>query len=136
MSDLTPQRLFTVDQANALVPELKDIFEAVRAERALLDGILPDIRAAAKNAHLGGGSVHGPRYVAALERIAGLLGRVTEMGVLVKDVDTGLCDFLFDRGGDLVLLCWRYGEPEVAWWHGLDDGFQGRRDIEELTQEA
>lgn len=136
MSDLTPQRLFTVDQANDLVPELNWIFDAVRAERDLLAGIMPDIQAAAANARQGGGSVHGPRYVTALERISELLNRVAEMGVMVKDIETGLCDFLYDRDGELVLLCWRRGEPEVAWWHGLNDGFKGRRDIEELAQEA
>jgi len=48
----------------------------------------------------------------------------------VKDLDAGLVDFPAVRGGERVLLCWRVGEDEVAWWHGLEDGFAGRRRID------
>ncbi len=132
MSEAIPHKLFTVDEANELVPELNHLFELVRMERQVIDNLLPDIEAAVEHADHGGGSVHGVRYVQALERIADLIDDITDMGVIIKDVDTGLCDFLFDRGSELVLLCWRAGEPEVLWWHGLNDGFQGRRNVDEL----
>ena len=51
------------------------------------------------------------------------------MGVAVKDVEIGLCDFLGKMGTQDVWLCWQYGEKEVAWWHTLDSGFAGRKPI-------
>lgn len=133
MSDSDEQRLFSVTEANELVPELTEIFDALHAEQSLVEAALPDIALAAERAALGGGSAYGRQYVNGLSRITELVERVEEMGVIVKDIRTGLCDFLYDREGELVFLCWRHGEPEVAWWHGLDDGFKGRQNIEELT---
>ena len=48
----------------------------------------------------------------------------------MRDVDTGLLDFPSLREGETVLLCWQPGEPAVAWWHGVEDGFAGRRPID------
>lgn len=129
-------RLFTVEEANELVPELSDIFAAVREEKVALDGLLPEVRLAAGKAQEGGGSVHGERYVKTLQRINSLLARVERLGVVVKDIERGLCDFPYDRGGEVVFLCWKYGEPEVAWWHRIQDGFRGRRAVEELPEEC
>jgi len=54
---------------------------------------------------------------------------VQATGVIVKDLDSGLVDFPSVREGENVLLCWQLGEDEVAFWHGYDDGFAGRRPI-------
>lgn len=53
-------------------------------------------------------------------------------GCVVRDLDTGLCDWLGEHGGRDVWLCWRVGEPECAWYHGMEDGFAGRRPVSEL----
>ncbi|MDH4229116.1 MAG: DUF2203 domain-containing protein [Nitrospirota bacterium] len=132
MSTRRSHKLFTVDEANELVPELNDIFAAVREERRIVTESAPHARKAAAKAREGGGSPFGGRYVQALERMTELVERVNGLGVMVKDVDRGLCDFMHDHGGELVLLCWKYGEPDVSWWHSLEDGFNGRRAIEEL----
>jgi hypothetical protein len=126
-------RIFSIAEANDLVPELARIFDVIRAERSTIDLLLPDIRLAAEHKRESGGSVHGARYMEALERISDTLERVTGMGVLVKDVDQGLCDFPVRHKGKLVLLCWQHGETEVAWWHDLDSGFRGRQPIDDLT---
>ena len=52
------------------------------------------------------------------------------IGVQLKDADTGLLDFPSLREGEEVLLCWRVGEPAVEWYHGLEDGYAGRRRID------
>jgi hypothetical protein len=126
-------RIFSIAEANDLVAALAGIFDVIRAERAAIDNLLPDIRLAAARRRENGGSAHGARYMEALERISAELERVAEMGVLVKDVDQGLCDFPFRHKGKLVLLCWQHGETEVAWWHDLDSGFRGRQSINDLT---
>ena len=63
------------------------------------------------------------------EALARCIARIQARGVLIKDLDVGLLDFPARHGDDDVLLCWRVGEPEVAWWHGLDEGFTGRKPI-------
>lgn len=56
--------------------------------------------------------------------------RLLDLGVLVKDPDLGLVDFPALREGEMVLLCWRVGEDAVTQWHGMTDGFAGRRPID------
>ena len=56
--------------------------------------------------------------------------RLEELGVVLKDLDLGLLDFPSEREGEVVLLCWHVGEDEVAFWHGLDEGYAGRKPID------
>jgi hypothetical protein len=55
--------------------------------------------------------------------------QLERLGVLVKDLDTGLVDFPALNEGEEVLLCWQLGEDEVAHWHGVDEGFAGRKPL-------
>jgi hypothetical protein len=61
--------------------------------------------------------------------LATALDELEALGILVKDLDTGLVDFPSELDGEPVLLCWRLGEDEIAWYHGRDDGFAGRRPL-------
>ena len=65
--------------------------------------------------------------VAQLERC---VDELDALGVQLKDVDLGLVDFPSVRAGEDVLLCWHVGEERVAWWHGLEDGYAGRKPID------
>ena len=71
----------------------------------------------------------------AVEEVAGEIGLLVAdletAGVQVKDLDRGLVDFpaRHPESGDLVLLCWHLGEDKVAYWHGLDEGFAGRKPL-------
>jgi len=55
-----------------------------------------------------------------------------ELGVVVKDVDAGLVDFPARRDEADVFLCWQLGEDDIAWWHGVEDGFRGRQALVDL----
>jgi hypothetical protein len=66
---------------------------------------------------------------AATAELSACIEELTELGVQVKDLDTGLVDFPSFRDGDEVLLCWQLGEDEIAWWHTLDGGFAGRQPL-------
>ena len=61
------------------------------------------------------------------EEMARTLDELEDWGVTVRDLDVGLLDFPAERYGEKVFLCWRYGEPEVAYWHRPEEGFGGRR---------
>lgn len=56
--------------------------------------------------------------------------RLDDLGVVLKDPDTGLLDFVSERDGEIVLLCWHVGEESVAFWHSPQDGFAGRKPID------
>jgi len=75
---------------------------------------------------------------AAVERearsLAHTVDEIAERGAEVKDLDEGLIDFPALHGGETVLLCWKLGEDEIRYWHRVEDGFAGRRPVEELDE--
>lgn len=132
-----PPRLFTVAEANRLLPYLRAALGDARGHLADLrrcreemlgleavgaaaDGTLilaADHRAAAR------------RGAQARERLERVLADIAERGCQVKDLATGLCDFPAEVEGQAVLLCWRIDEEAVTFLHGPTDGFRGRRPI-------
>jgi hypothetical protein len=131
------RRYFTPDEANALLPEVREAAETLVGHRRAL------IEATAKRAHLasqiaGNGGDFDPQepreLEEELEREAGAMGHAVErlegLGVLVKDADRGLVDFpALRENGEEVLLCWQLGEEEIAFWHGVEEGFAGRKPL-------
>lgn len=126
-----PRRLFTLAEANALLPSLIPILEVLRADRAAalaaqrgLDELTPAMR----------GNGAGMR-AAELEqelrqlapRIAAGVRNIARLGVEIKDLEHGLIDFPAERDGRVVYLCWRLGEDQVSFWHETDGGFLGRQ---------
>lgn len=119
-------KLFTVEEANALLPylapalvELREKFEEAAQIRVLVT------RAAAGN----GWSEKREEWARTLARVADLMERLQGWEVELKDISTGLVDFPTMIEGREAYLCWRLGEPEVAYWHGKEDGFRGRRPL-------
>lgn len=123
------ERVFTLREANSLIPQLEDHLTAVKQDKAVLLRVKDEIKKASAKAHLGGGSYAGPRYISALRQISENLQAVHETGVLVKDVDIGLCDFPAMLEGRIVFLCWKLGEQDVRWWHETHSGYLGRQPI-------
>ena len=129
-------RYFTVEEANAALEEVRPLAEAMVARRRALltaqarrEQLLGDI------AGNGGGIPPSELAEAAdeeerlAERLAAALEQLAGLGVLVKDLDAGLVDFPSVRGGETVLLCWRVGEDDIRYWHGVDEGFAGRKPL-------
>jgi hypothetical protein len=129
-------RFFTVEEANEALetvrPLAEELVEHRRAQRSA------QVARAAIAARISGNGAPGQaRELAAasaeVERattaIASCVSAIQEAGALVKDLDEGLVDFPARRGDEEVLLCWRVGEGEIAYWHGLDEGFAGRRPL-------
>ena len=67
----------------------------------------------------------------ALQRAKDALAEINAIGVQVKDLDTGLLDFPCKVGDEIVLLCWKLGESSINYWHGMEEGFAGRKPIDE-----
>ena len=124
-------RLFTIGEANNLVPDLEDLLREVQQMRRFVLKIRPEIHKAREHIKANGGSSLGPSYLKALEYIMKRVEKIQQMGVIIKDLEKGLCDFPFMLDGRMVYLCWKLGEAEVGWWHETDTGFSNRQPIDE-----
>jgi hypothetical protein len=132
--------MFTVEEANDLVPELDLAFGhlgRLRGEaRVLVEALGGGDRAMEV---LNGGPPgpglerHALRFRNLVEEINGVVETINEMGCLVKDIDAGLVDFYGVRDGEPVFLCWQFGEPVVAHWHPVGEGFASRQPIEGVS---
>ena len=127
--DEYPDRLFSLSEANRLIPSLEEHLSAVKKGKSVLVHTKDEIKKASRNAQFGGGSFVAPHYISALEQINDNLQKIQEMGVLVKDVEMGLCDFPHLHEGRVVYLCWKLGEPEVGWWHEVHSGYTDRQPL-------
>ena len=70
------------------------------------------------------------RRETAIAHLRAAIEQVQNLGCLIKDLDTGLVDFPTLLHGDEVYLCWRLGEPGIGFWHGVDEGFRGRKPVD------
>jgi hypothetical protein len=122
----TPDRVFTLAEANELLPQLNRRFLAVRRAKIVIANTKEEVSKASAQAASGGGSSVGAQYIRALHEISGSLQSVHELGVVIKDVDLGLCDFPYMLEGRIVYLCWKYGEDEIRWWHEISCGYKDR----------
>jgi hypothetical protein len=117
---------FTLEEANALLPTLVPLLEALReAHREI--GERHELLSAA--ARFNGGGPPGRELLEASQTARRCLAEAAGLGVEVRDPATGLIDFPAERAGEIVFLCWRLGEDVVAWWHPTDTGFAGRQPI-------
>lgn len=129
--DESREQLFTLSEANRLIPQLHSRLVSIRQAKALLLRTRDDIRRASANADSGGGSSFGCLYITGLQQISANLQAIQETGVLVKDIDLGLCDFPYLRDGRVVYLCWKLGEKEIRWWHEVTTGYKDRCPLED-----
>ena len=125
------ERIFTLGEANSIVPDLEVLLHEVQQMRRFILQIRAEIQKAREKLAANGGSSHGPAYVKALEYIMKRIERIQQMGVVLKDLEKGLCDFPFMLDGRMVYLCWKLGESEVCWWHETDTGYSNRKPLGE-----
>lgn len=123
------ERLFTVEEANALLPKmqrcLREVFVHRDAMREKAPHLEPILAAAGAN---GGGRI-GSEYGVEAYNLYLALERIREEGVYLKDLDSGLLDFPHEREGRVVFLCWHPPEEEVLYWHEIDGGYAGRQPL-------
>ncbi|MBI4771047.1 MAG: DUF2203 domain-containing protein [Chloroflexi bacterium] len=124
-----PAHYWTASEANAALPELRRILSDMLAARERILLARPEIWPVLEKAIGNGGSRLAGEMVQEFERIQRGIERVRAMGVILKDLNAGLVDFLSRRDGREVFLCWRYDEEDVQFWHELDAGFGGRQPL-------
>ena len=133
-------RFYDIDEANAAVLELEAIAVVLAEQRAELVRLRDHALARSP----GVGHDVEPlsddelrtlrlRMQGLVDQMAAGVSRIDQLGLTLRDIETGLVDFPALVSGRQVWLCWRRGEPAVEWWHELDSGFSGRRPLSELS---
>jgi hypothetical protein len=130
------ERHFSIEEANDALDEVRPLTEELVGHRRALVKLQERQAAVTSRIAGNGGNVEPHELEDVQERldeevagIARCVARIHEVGALVKDLDAGLVDFPALRDGEEILLCWRLGEAEVGFWHGLDEGFSGRKPL-------
>lgn len=130
-------RYFSPTEVEALIPALTEIMEGVMAAHREAEAARERLRAEQRRIVLsGGGVLHSDAWrddQACLERLRPVvekgLREIGAMGGVTKDLGMGLVDFPHLRDGREVNLCWRHGERRIRFWHGLDEGYAGRKPL-------
>ena len=132
-------RTFTLDQAQSLLPVLESLLRAAIGGKKVMEEVEAEAQELSHRIFLNGGTYVNVVAVArckaerarAEQRAKDALSEIDSIGVQVKDLDIGLLDFPCEVEGKTVLLCWKMGETSITHWHGTDEGFAGRKLIDE-----
>ena len=120
------ERVFTLDEARAELPALRERLPRLRdARRSLIEASRRIEDAVAVD----GGGVAGSEWFDAQRVLRDELVILAERGILLRDPETGLVDFPSERDGRRVLLCWRLSEDDIGWYHESTGGFANRRPL-------
>ena len=122
-------KLFTVEEANALLPKLKELLDDVATHRDALRQRAPRLEPILQAAKTNGGGRVGSEYGVAAYNLYLAIERIRGLGVILKDLDMGLLDFPHERDGRVVFLCWHPPEESVAFWHEIEAGYAGRQPL-------
>lgn len=131
-------RYFNRNEAEELLPMIGESLTKAREQKRSLDHLDQELAGAAARIMLLGGSVppyqelnrkKGEREESAT-RLEEAVNRIQETGCVVKDLDAGLVDFPAMRDGREVYLCWKLGEERIEYWHGVEEGYAGRKPLD------
>ena len=122
--------LFTVDQANTILPKVKKRFDEI----LFCKNNVIDIQEELQN--LSDSNCSFEKFIKkkqelnhAVTSLYSMIQKLEDMGIMIKSVDEGLLDFPSIRYDEEIWLCWKYGENQVKFWHGKEEGFMGRKPI-------
>ncbi len=132
-------RTFTLDEALSLLPVLESLLRTAIAGKKLMEDVEGEMQELSHRIFLNGGTHVDVVAIArrkaerakAEQRAKDAIAEIDSSGVQVKDLDIGLLDFPCEVEGQTVLLCWKMGEKSITHWHGTDEGFAGRKLIDE-----
>lgn len=131
-------KTFTLSEAQALLPVLENLLVTARDARSQAEAADRELQQLVSRILLTGGLQIDPIRTGALrahrerqvQRFRDALAELNASGVQVKDLEQGLLDFPCLLQGRIVLLCWKLGEETIEHWHGLEEGFIGRKPID------
>ena len=132
-------RYFTLDEARQLLPTIEEDLRLALRVKEELGQVAGELQQYSQHVAMMGGVLvdrkkmagQRSRAEALAHRLKETLEGIQERGCLVKDLDVGLLDFPTRYRGQEVYLCWRLGESDIAFWHGVEEGFRGRKPIDD-----
>lgn len=132
-------KYFDRKEAEDLLPTISPWLEEARGEKQTIEAFKNELAQVASRIMVLGGTSppladllrKKTAHDEAAERLVAIVNRIQETGVLVKDLDIGLVDFPCLMEGEEIYLCWKLGEDRIAFWHGTDEGFTGRKPLDE-----
>ena len=138
------ERTFTLSEAQSLLPILESLLRSAIDGKKLIEQVDAELQEVAHRVFLNGGTLLQVVPLArrkaerqkALQRVKDAVAEIHATGVQVKDLDIGLLDFPCVVEGEVVLLCWKLGEKDISHWHGVTEGFAGRKPIDERISKA
>jgi hypothetical protein len=138
------KRTFSLDEAHALLPVLESLLRRGMEAKKQVEEIEAEFQELNHRIFLAGGSEidvvkFGRRRAQsdkALQHLKDCLAEIEATGVQVKDMDTGLLDFPCVVEGETILLCWKLGEERITHWHGVEEGFAGRKPVDQRIARA
>ncbi|HVJ04132.1 MAG TPA: DUF2203 domain-containing protein [Candidatus Saccharimonadales bacterium] len=131
-------RTFTLREAQSMLPILESLLRKSIEAKSLIEEIDQEFADLSERIFLNGGTLVNVRACMtrkaqrekAIQTAKDTLSEINAIGVQVKDLEIGLLDFPCKVDGEIVLLCWRMGEPTITHWHGTEEGYSGRRPID------
>ena len=132
-------RTFSLEEAQSLLPVLESLLRTAIAGKKIIEEVEAEQQALSHRIFLNGGMFldvvplarRKAERVKAEQRAKDAVAEIDSIGVQVKDLDIGLLDFPCEVEGQIILLCWKLGEKAITHWHGTDEGFAGRKPIDE-----
>ena len=132
-------RHFTLAQAEQLLPEVEQALRDALFHKSEYQAAEEELNQSTQRIRMAGGSRVNPAPFLALRArrdtsaaaLKESFERIEEIGVLIKDLDIGLIDFPTQFHGEEVYLCWKLGESGIRFWHGVHEGFRGRKPIDQ-----
>jgi hypothetical protein len=142
-------RFYDLDSANARIPEMREILEQLKSQREdlirLRDLVLERQEAVEAGSEPSGGTRSSDddepedelrlirlRMQGLIDQMQAAVARIDDLGITLRDIESGLIDFPALANGRQIWLCWRLGEDDIGWWHELDQGFSRRRALIDL----
>jgi len=137
-------RTFTLDEAQSLLPVLESLLRTAISAKKVVEEAEHEQQALQQRIFLTGGMFldivplarKKAERAKAEQRAKDALAEIDSIGVQVKDLDMGLLDFPCEVEGQIILLCWKLGEKSITHWHGTQEGFAGRKPIDERIAKA
>jgi hypothetical protein len=133
-------RLFTVNEANELLPELRplveQIIENIRRLKSASETVIRREQLDPEAPNLMDRLREDDEVARLIGQVQSSVDAINARGCICKGVEQGLIDFPCLLGAEVVFLCWQLGEPHVVFWHRIEDGFAGRKRLLETDEDS
>ena len=137
------RKYFNREEAEELLPMIGRALEDARRQKRAIGSLTEEISVAATRIMALGGSLppfaelhrKKARRNEGVEHLARMIDEIHQAGCLVKDLEMGLVDFPSLREGQEIYLCWKLGEEHIGFWHGIEEGFSGRKPLDDSRSE-